>query len=205
MAEMMTLSVRPRAERGKGTCRRMLAKNLVPGVYYNQKGQNISVVVDMLPLTKLHRKVGSSRVFHLEMDMDGKAESLPSLIWDMQFDPLKSTPIHVDFYGVDLEREIKVDVKVVVEGKAKGIVLGGLLEIFRETLEVICKPLDVPEKIVIDVTDLDLGVNLHIDEIKLPAGVKAVYDDNFAVVGIVAQEAEEEAKAAEPAAAAAKK
>lgn len=205
MAEMMTLSVRPRAERGKGTCRRMLAKNLVPGVYYNQKGQNISVVVDMLPLTKLHRKVGSSRVFHLEMDMDGKAESLPSLIWDMQFDPLKSTPIHVDFYGVDLDREIKVDVKVVVEGKAKGIVLGGLLEIFRETLEVICKPLDVPEKIVIDVTDLDLGVNLHIDEIKLPVGVKAVYDDNFAVVGIVAQEAEEEAKAAEPAAAAAKK
>ncbi|MBU1040607.1 MAG: 50S ribosomal protein L25 [Proteobacteria bacterium] len=199
MAELMTLSVRPRAEKGKGTCRRMLSKNLVPGVYYNQKGQNISVVVDMLPLTKLHRKVGSSRVFHLEMDMDGKTESMPSLIWDMQFDPLKSTPIHVDFYGVDLDREIKVDVRIVVEGKAKGIILGGLLEVFRETVEVICKPLDVPESIVIDVTDLDLGVNLHIDEIKLPAGVRAVYDDNFAVVGIVAQEAEEEKAAAEPA------
>lgn len=198
MAELMTLSVRPRTEKGKGTCRRMLSKDLVPGVYYNQKGQNISVVVDMLPLTKLHRKVGSSRVFHLEMDLDGKAESLPSLIWDMQIDPLKSTPIHVDFYGVDLEREIKVDVRVVVEGKAKGIILGGLLEIFRDTLEVICKPLDVPESIVIDVTDLDLGVNLHIDEVKLPAGVRAVYEDNFAVVGIVAQEAEEE-KTAEPA------
>jgi large subunit ribosomal protein L25 len=82
------------------------------------------VVVDTL--TKLHRKVGRSRVFHLQMDLDGKAESLPSLIWDMQFDPLKSTPIHVDFYGVDLEREIKVDVRVMVEGKAKGIILGGL-------------------------------------------------------------------------------
>ena len=199
MAELMKLSVRPRAEKGKGTCRRMLAKDLVPGIYYNQKGLNIPVVVDMLPLTKLHRKVGSSRVFHLEIDLDGKAESMPSLIWDMQFDPLKSTPIHVDFYGVDLDREVKVDVRVVVEGKAKGIVLGGLLEVFRETLEVICKPLDVPEKIVIDVTDLDVGVNLHIDEVKLPAGVRAVYDDNFAVVGIVAQEAEEEAKAAEPA------
>ncbi|MDP3426382.1 MAG: 50S ribosomal protein L25, partial [Humidesulfovibrio sp.] len=173
--------------------------NLVPGVYYNQKGQNISVVVDMLPLTKLHRKVGRSRVFHLQMDLDGKAESLPSLIWDMQFDPLKSTPIHVDFYGVDLEREIKVDVRVVVEGKAKGIILGGLLEVFRETVEVICKPLDVPESIVIDVTELDLGVNMHIDEIKLPAGVRAVYEDNFAVVGIVTQEAEEEKAAAEPA------
>ncbi|MHC1701514.1 MAG: 50S ribosomal protein L25 [Humidesulfovibrio sp.] len=199
MAELMTLSVRPRAEKGKGTCRRMLAKDLVPGIYYNQQGQNIPVVVDMLPLAKLHRKLGKSRVFHLQMDLDGKAESLPSLIWDMQYDPMKSTPIHVDFYGVDLEREIKVDVRVVVEGKAKGIILGGLLEVFRETLEVICKPLDVPEKIVIDVTDLDLGVNLHIDEVKLPAGVRAVFDDNFAVVGVIAQEAEEETKAAEPA------
>jgi large subunit ribosomal protein L25 len=198
MAELMTLSVRPRAEKGKGTSRRMLAKDLVPGIYYNQKGQNIPVTVDLLPLTKLHRKVGSSRVFHLLMDMDGKPESLPSLIWDMQYDPMKSTPIHVDFYGVDLEREIKVDVRVVVEGKAKGIVLGGVLEVFRETLEVICKPLDVPEKIVIDITELDLGVNLHIDEVKLPAGVRAVYEDNFAVVGIVAQEVEEEVKAEEP-------
>jgi large subunit ribosomal protein L25 len=202
MAELMTLSVRPRAEKGKGTCRRMLTKNLVPGIYYNQKGQNIPVVVDLLPLTKLHRKLGSSRVFHLEMELDGKAASLPTLIKDMQFDPMKSTPIHVDFYGVDLEREIKVDVRVVVEGKAKGIILGGLLEVFRETVEVICKPLDVPEKIVIDVTELELGVNLHIDEIKLPAGVRAIFEDNFAVVGVVAQEAEEEAKdakAAEPA------
>lgn len=192
MAELMTLSVRPRAEKGKGTCRRMLTQNLVPGIYYNQKGQNIPVVVDMLPLTKLHRKLGSSRVFHLQMDLDGKAESLPSLIWDMQYDPMKSTPIHVDFYGVDLEREIKVDVRVVMEGKAKGLVLGGQLEVFRETLEVICKPLDVPEKIIVDVTELEIGVNLHIAEIKFPAGVRAVFEDNFAVVGVVAKEAEEE-------------
>lgn len=192
MAELMTLSVRPRAEKGKGSCRRIRTKELVPGIYYNQKGDNIPVVVDMLPLTKLHRKVGSSRVFHLEVEKDGRTESLPALIWGLQYDPLKSVPIHVDFYGVDLEREIKVDVRVVVEGKAKGIILGGTLEVFRDTLEVVCKPLDVPEKIVINVTDLDVGVNLHIDEIALPAGVRAVYEDNYAVVGVVAKEAEEE-------------
>ena len=80
---------------------------------------------------------------------------------------------------------------VVMEGKAKGLILGGLLEVFRDSLEVICKPLDVPEKIVIDVTDLDIGVNLHVADVKLPAGVRAVFDDNYAVVGVVAQEAEE--------------
>lgn len=194
MAEMMTLSVRERAEKGKGFCRRMRTQNLIPGIYYNQEGKNIPVQVEMLPLTKLHNKLGSSRVFHLELESDGKTESLPSLIWDMKFDPLKSTPIHVDFYGVDLDREIKVDVRVVVEGKAKGLIMGGQLEIFRDSLEVICKPLDVPEKIVIDVTDLDIGVNMHIDEVKLPAGVRAIFEDNYAVVGVVAKEAEADAK-----------
>ncbi len=194
MAEMMTLSVRERAEKGKGFCRRMRTQNLIPGIYYNQEGKNIPVQVEMLPLTKLHNKLGSSRVFHLELETGGKTESLPSLIWDMKFDPLKSTPIHVDFYGVDLDREIKVDVRVVVEGKAKGLIMGGQLEIFRDSLEVICKPLDVPEKIIIDVTDLDIGVNMHIDEVKLPAGVRAIFEDNYAVVGVVAKEAETDAK-----------
>ncbi len=197
MAELMTLSVRSRAEKGKGPCRRLRTEDLVPGIYYNTQGQNIPVLVDMLPLTKLHRKVGSSRVFHLELEQDGKPASMPSLIKSMQYDPLKSKPIHVDFYGVDLDRDIKVDVRVVVEGKAKGIVLGGQLEVFRDTLEVICKPLDVPEKVVIDVTDLGIGDNLHISDVKLPAGVRAVYDDNYSVVGVVAKEAEEEAKGEE--------
>lgn len=68
---------------------------------------------------------------------------------------------------------------------------GGQLEVFRDTIEVICKPLNVPEKIVIDVTDLDIGVNLHIGDVKLPEGVRAVYDESYSVVGVVAVEAEE--------------
>jgi large subunit ribosomal protein L25 len=188
----MKLSVTPRSEKGKCPCRRIRTQDLVPGVYYNQKGQNIAVQVEMLPLTKLHAKLGASRVFNLEVELDGKAESLPVLFKSVQYDPIKSTPIHVDFYGVDLDRDIKVDVRVVVEGKAKGIIMGGQLEVFRDTIEVICKPLNVPEKIVIDVTDLDIGVNLHVGDVKLPDGVRAVFDESFSVVGVVAVEAEEE-------------
>lgn len=191
MAELMKLSVSPRAEKGKCPCRRIRTKNLVPGIYYNQQGENIAVQVEMLPLTKLHAKLGSSRVFNLEIEQDGKTSTLPSLFKSVQYDPIKSSPIHVDFYGVDLDRDIKVDVRVVVEGKAKGIIMGGQLEVFRDSIEVVCKPLDVPEKIVIDVTDLDIGVNLHIGDVKLPAGVRAVFDESYSVVGVVAVEAEE--------------
>lgn len=138
MAELMKLSVTPRSEKGKCPCRRIRTKSLVPGVYYNQQGVNIPVQVEILPLTKLHAKLGSSRVFNIEVEQDGKIETLPSLFKSVQYDPIKSTPIHVDFYGVDLDRDIKVDVRVVVEGKAKGIIMGGQLEVFRNSLEVIC-------------------------------------------------------------------
>ncbi|SNR59657.1 large subunit ribosomal protein L25 [Humidesulfovibrio mexicanus] len=191
MAELMTLTVRPRAEKGKGPCRRIRTSSLVPGIYYNKQGQNLPVQVEMLPLTKLYSKLGASRVFNLQVEQDGKVETLPVLFKNVQYDPIKSSPIHVDFYGVDLDRDIKVEVRVVVEGKAKGIILGGQLEIFRNSLEVVCKPLDVPQKIVIDVTDLDIGVNLHVADVKLPEGVRAVYDDNYAVVGVVAVESDE--------------
>lgn len=206
MAELMTLAVRPRAEKGKCPCRRIRTSDLVPGIYYDKQGQNIPVQVEMLPFTKLYGKLGSSRVFHLQVEQDGKTETLPSLVKHVQYDPIKSRPIHVDFYGVDLNRDIKVEVRVVVEGKAKGIVQGGVLEIFRENIEVVCKPLDVPEKIVIDVTDLEIGMNRHIADVKMPEGVRAVVEDNFAVLGVVAQEAEEapaEEAAAAPAAGAA--
>lgn len=196
MAELMKLPVRPRAEKGKGSCRRIRTTAMVPGIYYDNKGQNISVQVEMLPLTKLYSKLGASRVFNLEIEQDGKTETLPSLFKSVQYDPIKSTPIHVDFYGVDLDRDIKVDVRVVVVGKSKGVVMGGQLEVFRDSIEVVCKPLNVPEKIVIDVTDLDIGVNLHIQDVKLPEGVRAVFDESYSVVGVIAVEAEE-AKAAD--------
>lgn len=134
MAELKTLTVSPRAEKGKGSCRRIRTGDLVPGIYYDKQGQNIPVQVEMLPLTKLYSKLGNSRVFNLQVE----SKTLPVLFKSVQYDPIKSTPIHVDFYGVDLDRDIKVDVRVVVEGKSKGVVMGGQLEVFRNSIEVIC-------------------------------------------------------------------
>jgi large subunit ribosomal protein L25 len=85
----------------------------------------------------------------------------------------------------------------VVTGKAKGVVLGGKLEIFRDTLEVECLPLAIPDNVVIDVTALDVNENVSVADVVLSEGVKAVYDDNFAVVGVVYETEEEEKAGAE--------
>ncbi len=200
MANLQTLSVSERTERGKGPCYRLRKEGMVPGVYYDQNGENISVKVKVLPLSRLYNKLGSSQVFELAIEKGGATQTKPALIWAVRFDPVKPVPQHVDFRGVDLDKEIRVHVPFEIVGKAAGVVKGGVVELFRDNCEVIGKPLSIPEKLVIDVTDLDLNQNVHIADVKYPEGVRGVFDDNYAVVGVVLQAAEAE-PAAEGAAA----
>ncbi|HBR06192.1 MAG TPA: 50S ribosomal protein L25 [Desulfovibrio sp.] len=202
MAKLMTLTVQERAETGKGPCHRLREQGLIPGIYYDEKGANVAVKVQLLPLSKLYHKVGGSQVFDLEIEKAGGKEVLPSLIWDMKMDPVKSRPQHVDFRGVDLNKEIRVHVSFELTGKPVGIVKGGVLELFRDTCEVVGKPLDIPEKILVDVSGLDINQSVHVADVPMPAGIKAVLDDNYAVAGVVIPAAEPEPGAEGEAAAA---
>jgi large subunit ribosomal protein L25 len=190
MKEKVTLAVSLRQGTGKGANRRLRTGTLVPGVYYDAGGENIVVQTEDLPLARAYRQVGSSHILDLVIDMDGKTETKPALIRNIQRHPIKSKIIHVDFYGVDLTKEIRVQVPVVITGKAKGLVMGGLVEVFRDTVEVACLPLDIPDNIPIDVTDLGIGDNIAVDELVMPQGIRAVFEDHYAVVGVVAPEAE---------------
>lgn len=188
--KLETVKVTERGERGKGPSRRLRVAGKVPGIYYDQKGANIMIQVDRLPLEKAWLRFGSSRVVNLEIDRtDGAAETCPALIWRIKNEPVKGSPIHVDFFGVDLDKEIRVSVPFEVSGTAKGVKDGGILQMFRESIEVHCKPLDIPEAIVIDVTALDINENIAIDKVVFPEGVTPYYDQAdgaFAVVGVSA-------------------
>lgn len=204
MKEQFSLTVQSRSERGSGPNRRLRAQKLVPGVFYDDKGMNIPVVVPDMTFRKLHKKVGSSHVFDLVIEQDGQTITRPSLIWVVQQHPYKNQVDHVDFYGIDPTKEIHIHVAVKVTGKAKGIALGGTLEVFRDSIEVVCLPADIPDKVVVDVTELNINQHITVREIALPEGVRAVYDTNYAVVGVVTpvSEEEEEEEAATAAAAA---
>lgn len=204
MKETLSLAVKTRAGRGKGANRKLRASEMVPGVYYDATGVNIPVMVEHMPLQKLFAKTASAHVFQLHIDSEDGRETKPSLIWQLQYHPTKSLITHVDFYGVDLTKEITVHIPVEVEGKAAGVVKGGVLEVYRDTLEVTCLPLAIPDKVTVDVTALDINEHVKVADITLPEGVKAIYEDNFAIVGVVipVEEPEEEEAPAEEAAAA---
>ncbi|MFP5238994.1 MAG: 50S ribosomal protein L25, partial [Acidobacteriota bacterium] len=118
----------------------------------------------------------------------------PSLIWVVDAHPYKNQIDHVDFYGVDPTKQIHVNVEVELKGKPKGVVVGGKLELYREDLEVVCLPANIPDKIVIDVAGLEINQAIQIKDVALPEGVKAVFDSNFAVVAVISPTAEAEAE-----------
>ncbi len=108
-----------------------------------------------------------------------------ALVKDMQFHPISGDVIHADFYEVDLSAKIQVHVPLHFVGKAVGIVNGGILQPILREIEVECLPLDIPEFFNVDVTALDIGDSVHIEDLQMPDGVVSVAEDNLALVAVV--------------------
>ncbi|MFP4314900.1 MAG: 50S ribosomal protein L25 [Desulfovibrionales bacterium] len=208
MPEQLQIAVEARKDTGKGSNRRLRAQGLVPGIFYDGKGENIPVQVANIPLEKLFSKVKSSMVFDLVINDGGKTVTKPVLIKELRHHPIKPFIEHVDFYGLDLTHEIRLYVPVEVQGEPKGKEAGGIFNLYRDTLEVSCMPSAIPESIKIDISHLGMNDAIHIEEIQFPEGVTPIFEENFTIAGVTPstldkEEAAEEAAEEEAATAAA--
>ena len=183
MAELKTLAATVRGDLGKGANRRLRLQQLVPAVFYSGLGDNQPVEVSAAALTKMYASVGRTTVFNL--DVAGKGV-YPVLIWDAMRDPCKGVFTHVDFYGVDLDKPVKITVPLEFVGVARGTKVGGALETYREKVVLVAKPLEMPAKVVVDISSLDMGKTIHVADLQLPAGVTASYHVNYAIVAVIA-------------------
>jgi large subunit ribosomal protein L25 len=115
------------------------------------------------------------------------------MVKELQTHPVTHRFLHVDFYEIDMQRKIKVMVPVVVRGKAKGVEDGGLLQIVRREIEVLCLPTEIPEAFEVDVSDLDIGDAIHLEDIQTVGNVEIVEETNVTVVTVLAPKVEVEA------------
>jgi large subunit ribosomal protein L25 len=184
MSEVTSLQLTHRAERGKGPCARLRSNGLVPGVFYNSKGENITFTVDNMALGKAFEKVRYSKMIELVFDVEGKVEKRNALFKKLVSHPVKRRYDHVDFIGIDLDKEVQVTIPVEAVGRAKGVVLGGKLEILKERVVVRCLPTMIPDSVVVDVTEVNIGEKIFVDQLVLPEGVTAVFDRNYPVLTV---------------------
>lgn len=181
---------------GKGGSRSLRRESLIPAVVYGQGMETCALAVDPKALGRaLATEAGLNALITLkgEGPFDGKVVILK----DMQQHPVRRVPLHVDFQAINLKEKVFVHVPVHTIGKSEGEKAGGQLQVIRHELEVACLPTAIPQAIEIDVTALNIGDVLHVEDIPTQEGVELPHDVNFTVLTVVGLKTEEEAEGEE--------
>jgi large subunit ribosomal protein L25 len=189
--EKFELNVNVRKSTGNSPARELRRSGLIPAVLYGPQTEPVLLSVNVKDLEQIFKKGNVGSMILNLVIQNGKQVTKPAMIKELQSHPVSGNFIHIDFYEIDMNRKINVMIPVVTIGKSKGVEDGGLLQIVRRELEVLCLPGDIPETIEIDITDLDIGDSVHMEEIPLGDNIELLSDANFTVVTIVSPKVEE--------------
>lgn len=196
--DVSTLAAKKREKSGKGPARQLRLKGLIPAVCYGPYDKPLHVAVDP---EAIKVAIATPHKFNtvIKLQVEGGGERTV-LFKDFEKDPVDGHVMHADFLEVRMDKDVVVNVPVILTGKPVGVTEGGILQQVARTLPVLCKPSDIPEKIEVDVSGLKIAESLHIKDVKTPAGVKFKVrgDQTIAVVNVP----EKEEEAPKPAAAA---
>lgn len=185
MAEEIIIDAQIREERGKNENRRLRSKGMIPAILYGVTNENISLSVKPLDVVQVLRsKKGANTLFHINMIGERTTRSAV-LIKDYQLDPVKDVLIHCDFVRVKMDEKLETNIPIHTTGKAKGIEMGGMLEMVMREIPIECLPADIPEDIIIDVTAMNIGDAVRVRDISLGDKIKVLAEEDLLVLHVV--------------------
>jgi len=191
--DLIELKTKIRTTTGNGPARRLRMSGQIPAVLYGPKTEPVLLSVDKSDLELLFKKGGIGQiVLNLVIQKNGETLTTPAMIKELQTHPVSRNFIHVDFYEIQMDQKITAKIPVITTGKAKGVELGGILQIIRRELEVECLPLAVPGSVEIDISDLDIGDSIHVRDIKIEGEIEFLEEDDYTVVTVLSPKMEEE-------------
>jgi len=196
--ETLEIQANARAAGSKNQARRLRRSGKIPAILYGPKTQAVALELDKKDFSTRVALLQGSHLVRLKSSEPALAEKV-ALVKEMQFHPISGDVTHADLYEVDLAAKIQVQVPLRFVGKAAGVTRGGILQPIVREVEVECLPMDIPGFFNVDVSTLDIGDSIHVEEIQMPADVTLVFESNFAVVTVVTPTVEEAPAAAAPA------
>lgn len=188
--ETLEIQVEARDVGSKRQARRLRREGKIPGVLYGPKTPPISVELNKREFSSRVAGLEGSHLVRLKSESAALAAKV-ALVKEMQYHPITGDVIHTDLYEVDLTAKIQVQVPLHFVGKAVGVVRGGILQPIVREIEVECLPMDIPQFFNVEVSALDIGDAVHIEELQIPEGVTAIYETDFALVTVVPPSVEE--------------
>ena len=189
MSTIRTLKIQARERTGTGGARAARRDGLVPGIVYGGKGEPLAIAIEVRELDKA---IAAGRFSSTLFEIDVAGAKLRVVPRAVQFHPVTDRPIHFDLMRLEAGSKITVSIPVrfINQETSPGLKRGGVLNIVRHDLELVCDADKIPDEIAIDVTGFDVGDSIHISHVTLPKGVEsAITDRDFTIATIVAPSA----------------
>jgi large subunit ribosomal protein L25 len=202
MAQQVKLKAEPRTNVGRSAVRKLRARGLIPAVIYggNDKPQPLQVATREINAMMSH---ASGENVLVELEIAGEGSSRTALVQEVQHSPVGGEIRHVDFHAVSMDQMIQAEVPLEPVGIPVGVkTFGGLLEQSLRVLAIECLPGDLPDRITVDVSQLNIGDSIHVRDIQFPSGVTPKVPPDLTAFSVLAPVVEEEAPVAEAEAAA---
>ncbi len=196
--QTVQLNTLKREKTGKSENHKLKQKSLIPAVIYGGE-KNINISVPYNDFNKFYVKFKHSNVFY-ELNMEGDSRKIQTLVKEVLVHPVDNKVRHIDFYELREDKKLRTNVPVEIQGTAVGVKEGGVLEFFVRELTIESFPKDIPDNIIIDVSDLNINDSISVKDIKVKDSVRII-DDKDEVVVIVGLPQKEEVAATPEAAA----
>jgi large subunit ribosomal protein L25 len=189
--ELIELNAKARETKGKGAARKLRASKAIPAIVYGAKKDPMMLSLGTVEFVKIIRDYGNTGLF-FNLKIEGGIEKAV-MLKAMQMDAFGLNYLHVDLHEVNMDHTVSVTVPVETSGVCPGVKTGGgMIQIIRRDLEVICKPTDMPESIILDISELNIGDSIHVEDIDLGDAVEIPHEVNFTVITIVPPTAEDD-------------
>jgi large subunit ribosomal protein L25 len=176
---------------GKEKAKKLRAKGLIPAIFYGPRSQTIPLVIDSKELAKvLQTEAGENVLIDLDIRKGAQSDRKVVMLKDIQIDSLQSITLHTDFFEVAMDEMVTVEVPVHLVGKPEGTKMGGILDQIRRVIQIQCFPGDIPKSIDIDVSPLNIGDSIHVQDIQVEKA-KIISDTNFTIATVLPPVVEE--------------
>lgn len=192
MAKQVKLKAERRTAIGRAAARKLKARGVIPAIIYGGRNKPQPLQVSARDVNAMLSHASGENIL-VELEIDGEESNRSALVQEIQHSPVGGDILHIDFHAVSMDEKIHAEVPLEAIGIANGVKnFGGLLEQSLRTLAVECLPRDLPDRITVDVSNLNIGDSIHVRDIQMPDGVTAKAQLDLTAFSVLEPAVEEE-------------
>jgi large subunit ribosomal protein L25 len=192
MAKQVKLKAQPRTATGRSAVRKLKAGGIVPAIIYGGKENPKPLQLSVRDINVMLSHAAGENIL-VELEIDGEKSKRTALVQEIQHSPVGGDVVHIDFHAISMDETIEADVSLEPTGISTGVKnFGGLLEQSLRVLTVECLPVDLPDRITVDVSALNIGDSIHVRDIPLPPRVTVKLNRDLTAFSVLAPVIEEE-------------